>query len=186
MRDIANQLWHLAPHGKVVEYLKYLCKEHKIKLKIKDERYSSGVDSAGCTVPKTKTKARKGMRKKIKEYTPERRISRGLYKSSLGIVNADINAARNIGGIRGEEGLDEVERIYLYQKRKSNKRIVEREGKEKERKSKRKGSPVERVEAVAVAKGSKVCMRKKLIANKPLLNPLFFNNGLLNNKKDNN
>jgi putative transposase len=154
MKDIANQLWHLAPHGKVVEYLKYLCKEHKIKLKVKDERYSSGVDSAGCTVPKTKTKARKGMRKKIKEYTPERRISRGLFRSSYGIVNADINAARNIGGIRGEEGLREVERVYLYQKRRSNKGIVEREGKEKE--SKRKGSPVERVEAVAVAKGSKV------------------------------
>jgi IS605 OrfB family transposase len=157
MRDIANQLWHLAPHGKVVEYLRYLCKEHKIKLKIKDERYSSGVDSTGGAVPKTKaTKTRKGIREKIKEYTPERRISRGLYKSSLGIVNADINAARNIGGIRGKEGLREVERIYLYQKRKSNKRIVEREGKGKESKSKRKGSPVERVEAVAVAKGSKV------------------------------
>jgi putative transposase len=154
MRDIANQLWHLAPHGKVVEYLRYLCKEHKIKLKIKDERYSSGVDSTGGAVPKTKTKTRKGIRKK--EYTPERRISRGLYKSSLGIVNADINAARNIGGIRGEEGLREVERIYLYQKRKSNKGIVKREGKESE--SKNKGSPVERVEAVAVAGGSKVCM----------------------------
>jgi putative transposase len=152
MRDIANQLWHLAPHGKVVEYLKYLCKEHKIKLKIKDEKYSSGVDSTGSAVPTTKTKTRKGMIKK--EYTPERRISRGLYKSSCGIVNADINAARNIGGIRGEEGLREVERIYLYQKKRGNKRIVERGGKEKG--SKRKGSPVERVEAVAVAKGSKV------------------------------
>jgi hypothetical protein len=115
------------------------------------------VDSTGGAVSKTKTKTRKGIRKKIKkEYTPERRISRGLYKSSCGIVNADINAARNIGGIRGKEGLREVERIYLYQKRKSNKRIVEREGKEKESKSKNKGSPVERVEAVAVAKGSKV------------------------------
>jgi putative transposase len=156
MRDIANQLWHLAPHGKVVEYLKYLCKEHKIKLKIKDERYSSGVDSTGGAVSKTKTtKTRKGIRKKIKEYTPERRISRGLYKSSLGIVNADINAARNIGGIRGKEGLREVERIYLYQKRKSNKRIVEREGKDSKGKDS-EGSPVERVEAVAVAKGSKV------------------------------
>jgi putative transposase len=155
MKDIANQLWHLAPHGKVVEYLKYLCKEHKIKVKVRDERYSSGVDSTGGTVP-TKTKTRKGIRKKIKEYTPERRISRGLYKSSLGIVNADINAARNIGGIRGEEGLDDVERVYVYQKKRGNKRIVEREGKERESKSKRKGSPVERVEAVAVAKGSKV------------------------------
>jgi putative transposase len=148
MRDIANQLWHLAPHGKVVEYLKYLCKEHKIKLKVKDERYSSGVDSAGCTVSTTKTR---GIRKK--EYTPERRISRGLYKSSCGIVNADINAARNIGGIRGKEGLDEVERVYLYQKRKSNKRKSNEgigKGKDSE------GSPVERVEAVAVAKGSKV------------------------------
>jgi len=153
MRDIANQLWHLAPHGKVVEYLKYLCSEHKIKLKIKDERYSSGVDSTGGAVPKTKT--RKGIRKKIKEYTPERRISRGLYKSSLGIVNADINAARNIGGIRGEEGLDDVERVYLYQKRKSNKR-KSNEGTGKGKDS--EGSPVERVEAVAVARGSKVCM----------------------------
>jgi putative transposase len=144
-----------APHGKVVEYLKYLCSEHKIKLKVRDERYSSGVDSTGGAVPKTKTtKTRKGIRKKIKKYTPERRISRGLFKSSCGIVNADINAARNIGGIRGEEGLRKVERIYLYQKRRSNKGIVEREGKERE--SKRKGSPVERVEAVAVAKGSKV------------------------------
>jgi putative transposase len=149
MRDIANQLWHLAPHGKVVEYLKYLCKEHKIKLKVKDERYSSGVDSTGGAVPKTKTiKTRRGIREKIKEYTPERRISRGLYKSSCGILNADINAARNIGGIRGEESLRDVERVYLYQKRKRNEGIGK--GKESE------GSPVERVEAVAVAKGSKV------------------------------
>jgi putative transposase len=169
MRDIANQR-HLAPHGKVVEYLKYLCSEHKIKIKVKDERYSSGVDSTGCTVPKTKTiKTRRDIRKKIKEYTPERRISRGLYKSSCGILNADINAARNIGGIRGKEGLREVERIYLYQKRRGDKRIVEREGKESE--SKRKGSPVERVEAVAVAGGSKVCMSQELIANKPSPNP---------------
>jgi IS605 OrfB family transposase len=167
MRDIANQLWHLAPHGKVVEYLKYLCKEHKIKVKVKDERYSSGVDSAEGAVPTTKTKTRKGMIKK--EYTPERRISRGLFKSSCGILNADINAARNIGGIRGKEGLREVERIYLYQKRKSNKGMGEREGKESERKN--KGSPVERVEAVAVAGGSKVCMSQKLIANKPSPNP---------------
>jgi putative transposase len=167
MRDIANQLWHLAPHGKVVEYLKYLCKEHKIKVKIKDERYSSGVDSTEGAVP-TKTNTRKGIRKKIKEYTPERRISRGLYKSSCGIVNADINAARNIGGIRGKEGLREVERIYLYQKRKRNKgKSNEGVGKGKER----KGSPVERVEAVAVARGSKVCMSQELIANKPSPNP---------------
>ncbi len=93
------------------------------------------------------------MRKKIKEYTPERRISRGLYKSSFVIVNADINVAKNIGGIRGKEGLTKVERVYLYQKRKSNKRKSnEGTGKGKER----KGSPVERVEAVVVAKGSKV------------------------------
>jgi len=169
MKDIANQLWHLAPHGKVVEYLKYLCSEHKIKVKIKDERYSSGVDSTGGAVPKTKTKkTRKGIRKKIKECTPERRISRGLYKSSCGIVNADINAARNIGGIRGKEGLREVERIYLYQKGKRNKR-KSNEGIGKGKDS--KGRPVERVEAVAVAGGSKVCMSQKLIANKPSPNP---------------
>jgi putative transposase len=157
-----------ALHGKVVEYLKYLCKEHKIKVKVKDERYSSGVDSTGGAVPKAKTtKTRMGIRKK--EYTPERRISRGLYNSSCGIMNADINAARNIGGIRGKEGLDDVERVYVYQKKRGNKGIVKREGKESE--SKNKGSPVERVEAVAVAGGSKVCMSQELIANKPSTNP---------------
>jgi putative transposase len=167
-----------APHGKVVEYLKYLCKEHKIKVKVRDERYSSGVDSAGCTVPKTKT--RRGIRKKIKEYTPERRISRGLYKSSCGIVNADINAARNIGGIRGKEGLDDVERVYVYQKKRGNKGIGEREGKRSESKS--EGSPVERVDAVAGARGSKVCMSQKLIANKPSPNPLLKAMGCLISK----
>jgi hypothetical protein len=122
------------------------------------------VDSTGGAVPKTKT--RKDIRKK--EYTPERRISRGLYKSSCGILNADINAARNIGGIRGGEGLREVERIYLYQKRRSNKRKSNEgigKGKDSE------GSPVERVDAVAGARGSKVCMSQKLIANKPSPNP---------------
>jgi hypothetical protein len=62
-----------------------------------------------------------------------------------------------------------VERIYVYQKRKSNKGIGEREGKESESES--KGSPVERVDAVAGARGSKVCMSQKLIANKPSPNP---------------
>ena len=123
-----------------------------------------------CSKNKNKNKDKEGDKKKIKkEYTPERRISRGLYKSSCGILNADINAARNIGGIRGEEGLIEVERVYLYQKRKGNRGIVEREGKENESKS--KGSPVKRVEAVAVAGGSKVCMSQELIANKPSPNP---------------
>jgi hypothetical protein len=36
---------------------------------------------------------------------------------------------------------------------------------------------------VAVAGGSKVCMSKKLIANNPSPNPLFFNNGLIKNRK---
>ena len=122
---------------------------------------------------KNKNKYKDGYEKKDKRIHTRTEDKQGLYKSSLGIVNADINAARNIGGIRGKEGLDEVERIYLYQKRKSNKGIGEREGKDS------KGSPVERVEAVAVAGGSKVCMSQKLIANKPSPNPLFFNNGLL-------
>ncbi len=71
-----------------------------------------------------------------------------------------------------------MERVYVYQKRKSNKRIVEREGKDSKGKDS-EGSPVERVDAVAGAGGSKVCMSQELIANKPSPNPLFFNNGLL-------
>ncbi len=52
-------------------------------------------------------------------------------------------------------------------------KLKKEEEKKKKSKGKRKskGSPVERVEAVAVAGGSKVCMNKKLIANKPSPNP---------------
>ena len=104
MRDIANQLCHLTSHDKVVEYLKYSCKEHKIKVKIKikkDKRHSSAVDGTECTVLKNK-KSKDNERDEKKECSPERRISRSLFKSSCRIINAYINVARYIGGIRGD------------------------------------------------------------------------------------
>ncbi|MDT7906991.1 MAG: hypothetical protein RRA63_02945 [Candidatus Calescibacterium sp.] len=54
-------------------------------------------------------------------------------------------------------------------------KLKKRRGKKKKSKGKRKskGSPVERVEAVAVAGGSKVCMSQKLIANKPFPKPIL-------------
>jgi len=60
----------------------------------------------------------------------------------------------------------EVEEIKNKKKKEKGKRK-----KEKGKEGKKKGSPVERVDAVAGAGGSKVCMSKKLIADKSSPNP---------------
>ena len=84
LNSIADQIWSLLPHGKVKEYLEYKAEEYGIEVEYVSEAYTSGVDSTlSCGVNK-------------ENYTPEARIERGLFKSSLGHLNADVNAARNM------------------------------------------------------------------------------------------
>ncbi len=82
--SVADQIWSLLPHGKVKEYLEYKGEEYGIEVEYVSEAYTSGVDSTlSCGVSK-------------ENYTPEARIKRGFFKSSLGLLNADVNAVRNM------------------------------------------------------------------------------------------
>ncbi len=84
LNSIAEQMWHLLPHGKAFEYLKYKAEELGIFVDTISEDYSSGVDSL--------------LNKAVAEESciPELRVKRGLFKSVLGFINADVNACRSL------------------------------------------------------------------------------------------
>ena len=81
-----NQLFKLLPHGKVTKYLTYKLKEVGVEVKLIDESYTSVADSCDRKAGVTKESKGNG-----------RRIKRGLFLSPIkGLVNADVNGARNI------------------------------------------------------------------------------------------
>ncbi len=84
LNSISDQMWHLLPHGKSFEYLKYKAEELGIFVDTISEDYSSRVDSL--------------LNKAVAEesYTPELRVKRDLFKSVLGFINADVNACRSL------------------------------------------------------------------------------------------
>ncbi len=84
LNSIAEQTWHLLPRGKAFEYLKYKAEELGIFVDTISEDYSSGADSL--------------LNKAVAEEscTPELRVKRGLLKSVLGFINADVNACRSL------------------------------------------------------------------------------------------
>ena len=84
LSSIIDQMLSLLPHGRVSKQIEYKAKEYGIKTILVDESYTSGVDSL---INQTVSK---------ENYTPEARKHRGLFKSVLGFVNADVNGARNI------------------------------------------------------------------------------------------
>jgi putative transposase len=84
--DLVNQLFKLLPHGKVTEYLTYKLKEVGVEVKVVDESYTSVTDSCDRKAGVTKESKGNG-----------RRIKRGLFLSPIkGLINADVNGARNI------------------------------------------------------------------------------------------
>jgi len=84
--DLVNQMFKLLPHGKVTEYLMYKLKEVGIEVRLIDESYTSVTDS--CDEDAGVTRTRKGN---------GRRVKRGLFLSPIkGLINADVNGARNI------------------------------------------------------------------------------------------
>ncbi len=84
LNSIAEQMWHLLPHGKAFEYLKYKAEELGIFVDTISEDYSSGADSL--------------LNKAVAEEscTPELRVKRDLFKSVLGFINVDVNACRSL------------------------------------------------------------------------------------------
>ncbi|WP_456455988.1 zinc ribbon domain-containing protein, partial [Thermovibrio sp.] len=104
------QMFKLLPHGKVSEYLAYKLKEVRIGVKLIDESYTSVTDS--CDEEAGVKNGSKGN---------GRRVKRGLFLSPIkGLLNADVNGARNI--LRKFKkrwfdlatGLKEIVRIRIY------------------------------------------------------------------------
>jgi putative transposase len=84
--DVVNQPFKMLPHGKVTKYLTYKLKEVGVEVKLIDESYTSVADSCDRKAGVTKESKGNG-----------RRIKRGLFLSPIkGLVNADVNGARNI------------------------------------------------------------------------------------------
>ncbi len=82
-----------------------------------------------------------------------------------------MRANKNIKRGKEGEGIKNRKKKEKGKRKRRGKKEKEKRKKEKGKEGKKKGSPVERVEAVAVAGGSKVCMSQELIANKPSPNP---------------
>ncbi|ADC88986.1 transposase, IS605 OrfB family [Thermocrinis albus DSM 14484] len=112
LNSVADQIWSLLPHGKVKKYLEYKALEYGISVDYIDESYTSGVDSTlFCGVSK-------------ENYTPEGRIKRGLFRTSLGLLNADVNAVRNylkkLGKFDLETALGRPVRLRVFYKLKGS------------------------------------------------------------------
>jgi hypothetical protein len=82
-----------------------------------------------------------------------------------------VRASKNIKGGKEGEGIKNRKKKKKEREKEEGKKEKEKRKKEKGKEGKKKGSPVKRVDAVAGAWGSKVCMSKKLIANNPSPNP---------------
>ncbi len=108
---IVNQMFRLMPHGLVCKYLKYKLEPYGIEVKPPiNESYTSQTDS--CDESTTVTKGNKGL---------GRRVKRGLFLSPVkGLINADVNGARNILRKFKKKwfdlltGLGKVVRIRIY------------------------------------------------------------------------
>ncbi|MBO0541875.1 transposase [Clostridium botulinum] len=79
-----NKSFVQIPIQRLVELITYKAKLKGIEIKLQEESYTSGC-SAIDLEPVTK-----------KYYNKSRRITRGLFKSGYGILNADINGSLNI------------------------------------------------------------------------------------------
>ena len=84
-----NKSFVQIPIQKLAELIKYKAELQGIEVKFKEERYTSGC-SAFDLEPINK-----------KHYNKNRRVVRGLFKSSFGLVNSDVNGSLNI--LRKEE-----------------------------------------------------------------------------------
>ena len=84
MSKLVNQTFVQIPYSSFINKLKYKCNEVGIELIEVEESYTSGTSFLDDELP-TKN-----------NYNKCRRIKRGLFKSSKGLINADVNAACQI------------------------------------------------------------------------------------------
>ena len=89
-----NQNFVMLPHGKFVEMIRYKAEDYGIDVTIREESYTS--KASALDFDDIPSFDEKGSNPKPK--FSGQRIKRGLYRSAKGLlINADINAATNIG-----------------------------------------------------------------------------------------
>lgn len=96
---INNQKFVAIPHTKLIDQLKYKLASAGVTVIVREESYTSKASSLDNDAIPTKT-----IGDNIKPLFSGKRIKRGLYKSKIGSINADVNAALNI--LRKESGED--------------------------------------------------------------------------------
>ena len=89
-----NQNFVMLPHGKFVEMIRYKAQDYGIDVTIREESYTSKASALDFDdIPSFDEKG-----SNPKPVFSGKRIKRGLYRSAKGLlINADINAATNIG-----------------------------------------------------------------------------------------
>ena len=89
-----NQNFVMLPHGKFVEMIRYKAEDYGIDVTIREESYTSKASALDFDeIPSFDEKG-----STPKPIFSGKRIKRGLYRSAKGLlINADINAATNIG-----------------------------------------------------------------------------------------
>ena len=89
-----NQNFVMLPHGKFVEMIRYKAEDYGIDVTIREESYTSKASDLDFDdIPSFDEKG-----STPKPIFSGQRIKRGLYRSAKGLlINADINAATNIG-----------------------------------------------------------------------------------------
>ena len=89
-----NQNFVMLPHGKFVEMIRYKAEDYGIDVTIREESYTSKASALDFDdIPSFVEKG-----SNPKPIFSGKRIERGLYRSAKGLlINADINAATNIG-----------------------------------------------------------------------------------------
>ena len=89
-----NQNFVMLPHRKFVEMIRYKAEDYGIRVTVREESYTSKASALDFDEMPTFDKKESG----AKPVFSGRRIKRGLYRSAKGqLINADINAAANIG-----------------------------------------------------------------------------------------
>ena len=84
MSNTSTQKFVYLPYDMLIKQLEYKCQEVRIKFITTEENYTSGTSFLDNELP-------------IKEnYNKSRRIKRGLFQSSKGLINSDINGSLQI------------------------------------------------------------------------------------------
>ena len=94
---VNNQKFVAIPHAILIKQIQYKCKAVGISITVREESYTSKASALDLDFIPTRNQD-----ENVKPLFSGKRTNRGLYKSTSGIINADVNAALNI--LRKEYG----------------------------------------------------------------------------------